>query len=62
MPRKYIYYFENKLINMSTFIEIQMSTYFGKVTSLELMTFMKESSVLIKEKIKYIVIHCLNSR
>lgn len=30
MPRKYIYYFENKLINMSTFIEIQMSTYFGK--------------------------------
>ena len=30
MPRKYVHYFENKLINMSTFIEIQMSTYFGE--------------------------------
>ena len=30
IPRKYVHYFENKLINMSTFIEIQMSTYFGE--------------------------------
>ena len=30
MPMKYVHYFENKLINMSRFIEIQMSTYFGE--------------------------------
>ena len=30
IPKKCVHYIENKIINISTFIEIQMSAYFGE--------------------------------